>query len=227
MVTEKQVQAATETILAAVDQNPGPSLAERELLDFVLGFANEGLLDGPLLRAPGVRVIAPLGAGPEWKPTPADVAPSEFLEHLRIQLRQDLTAVIVQTVSPHGLARLKKAASRMVATPHFTIERRLQRSLRVNWQYTPTSLESLLGYTVLLLLDDQRGFGVDLKRCSLTECGLFFFSSDRTKETGKPRERFCSNDHMFEAHRRTSASRTRKYRARKAREEAKKAGGSK
>jgi hypothetical protein len=225
MVTPKEVHAAAQTILRAATENPGPAISERDLLRLAIDFLNEGRLSGPLLFAPGVRVIKPLGAGADWIPTPADVTPSKWLEGIQQQLRHDFSAMAMGTIKRDAIVRLMKDASQMVATPTFTVERRQSRSLRVNWHYIPTSLEAVLSYAALLLRDDARGFGNDLKRCSLEACGIFFFSSDQSKETGKPRERFCKKEHMDQKHRSTSAARTRKWRERKAEKAAKAAGG--
>jgi hypothetical protein len=221
MVTGRQVQAAAETILSAQKGYALAPLSEGDLIRLGLAFANAGTLDGPLLRAPGVRVLPPLGAASDWVPTSADVVSDEKLAETRTRFRQNINAAIRSTASPQSLDRLKEAAAAMVAVPTFRVECRLRRALRVAWHYIPTNLESILAYVVLLLLDEERGFGTDLKSCSLPECGLLFFSSDRTAKTGRPRERFCTEEHMHEAHRRTSAARTQRYRKRKAREAAK------
>lgn len=53
-----------------------------------------------------------------------------------------------------------------------------------------------------------------LARCKYTECEHpFFFSCDRSMETGRPRESFCSNECMLAQHRKTSTLRVQRHRA--------------
>jgi len=71
----------------------------------------------------------------------------------------------------------------------------------------PSSLET---YISILLLDEKRGFGKDLRKCSLDGCEKFFLVY--RPPTGRPQTRYCTREHMNEAHTRTATNRARKSR---------------
>jgi hypothetical protein len=116
------------------------------------------------------------------------------------------------------IERLQQSASHMALAPKFELieDRRSRRLLQESWLFVPLSFEALPAYAVLLLLDEELELGKDLKRCRYEGCGLFFFSSDRSERTGRPREAYCTQDHLRKARRDTSAQRMRRYRAKRA-----------
>ncbi len=145
-----------------------------------------------------------------------NVVPALYVHHepefiaLREQLRQDLAAVGSGQMAPRTISRLKASARRVVMAPGGTSGRLIH--------YLPENHEALLAHVVMSMRDDALEHeGGDLRRCKLESCGLFFLSSDRTKETGRPREAYCSNECMLKQHRSTSSDRVRRYRERQRR----------
>jgi hypothetical protein len=65
-----------------------------------------------------------------------------------------------------------------------------------------------------LIADSARGFGDDLCRCKLDECGKWFLANK--PPTGRPQRLYCGKPHMDQAHERGSTARARKSRAAKA-----------
>lgn len=210
MVTSAELEKAKATVLEAAREQPGPSLSERELLQLVLNLANGQTPEGPLLYAPGLRLIPSPHGAPVLTPSSL-----ETIGGVREKLREDLVGAMGPGLPVARFEQLKTLAAAMVAVPTYDIQKGRTRLLHVRWRYMPTSLESILAYAVLLLRDESEGrkFGDDLKRCKLDSCQIFFFSSDRSEPTGKPRESYCTREHMLEAHRQTSTERVRRWRA--------------
>jgi hypothetical protein len=206
-----------------------------DLLRSVVKFANEGTLSGVPLCAPDVRVMTPLRVEPKYVArvdgTPIDethmavqeipstpvLLPAERQAVLRAQLRADLSNATIAKISARDMKRLTCSAAETVAMPTYDMSvRKRQRVLRVRWHYWPDCLEAILSYGVLLLCDDERGSGTDLKQCQLKGCGQFFFVSDHKKHTGRPRASYCSDEHRDQAHQATSYARVLKWRRKQA-----------
>ena len=68
-------------------------------------------------------------------------------------------------------------------------------------------------FIIILILDEARGIGRDLRKCNLPGCERFFLVYK--PPTGRPQSRYCTKKHMHEAHARTATSRARKSRASK------------
>lgn len=201
MVTGIELQGALKTVLDVAEQSKSPALSEGELSRAVVEFANQGVLRGPLLFVPGLAIPA---AFFQTGMKQLDVTMDPVLPAQRDQLRKDLAAVVAGQVAARTISRLRKSARRIVMTPGGASGRSVH--------YLPESMEALLAHVVGKLRDDAVSDGGDLRQCKT--CGLFFFSSDRTRETGRPREAYCSNECMLQQHRSDSAERVRRYRER-------------
>lgn len=94
--------------------------------------------------------------------------------------------------------------------PHAEIE---EREVSVKHQIIPENLEAALSYTLLLLLDSSKDYGRNLSRCRLPKCRRFFFIL--RPKTGRARKKYCTTDHMNEAHKAKGPERVRKSRAKK------------
>ena len=75
------------------------------------------------------------------------------------------------------------------------------------------SIENYAQWAVLRLRDHQTVS--DLCRCQLEECQRFFLAVDSGKSGGRTRRTYCSDEHMLEKHRKTSAARVARSRARR------------
>ncbi len=74
----------------------------------------------------------------------------------------------------------------------------------------PQTRAQVLAYALALLIDVDRPYGRDLRRCQLEGCGAFFLL-ERTR--GRARERYCSEQHMTEAQKPTASHRVMASRA--------------
>lgn len=113
--------------------------------------------------------------------------------------------------APDDIEPLAKSARRMLILPRFITGKR---SLRVVHWYLPDDLMAVLSYVVLLLLDADKGYGADLCQCELSRCGVFFLAI--RGETGRPRRKYCTQEHLEEAHEADAAQRVRDSRANRA-----------
>jgi len=77
----------------------------------------------------------------------------------------------------------------------------------------PRTRQQTLAYALALLLSDDRPYGHDLRRCQLPDCGRFFLVHRPPR--GRPRESYCSNEHMEVAQLATASKRASESRARR------------
>lgn len=75
-------------------------------------------------------------------------------------------------------------------------------------------MRSAIAYSLWLLFADSMQFGRDLRICQLNECRRFFLVVRQA--AGRPRDTYCSDEHLVEAHRRQVRKRVAEHRARKA-----------
>jgi hypothetical protein len=199
--------------------NP-PSVTEAKFARLVVHFANTGQLTGALLTTPGLRVLVPMDSGGK-KLVQRDVVmghvPTEELERLRKRLREVLTAITRDTVGAKDLQWLSDDASALKIEPSYQVDK--HGKLTATYTYFPPGISAAISYGVLVIADTARALRADLKQCRLERCGCFFFSSDSPAATGRDRARYCTPEHMIEAHKATSAERTRRWRERKARKQ--------
>jgi len=139
----------------------------------------------------------------------ATVAPTKQAIALQTQLRKDLAAVVSPGSGlPHKAAqRVKREAEeQLVGIPTYEIRTEDRTTVNVRWEYAPLRFTGVIAHGVLLLLDEKKGLGTRVKRCTVKACNRFFLAPTTG---GRPRE-------TCEAHVGTGAERTRRWRERKA-----------
>ena len=88
--------------------------------------------------------------------------------------------------------------------------------LRIEWALEGgVSLITILSYAAALLITDEDHVRRDLCRCNLDTCSKFFFAKKSKSGVGKPRTRYCCDEHMRQAHEMDNARRQRVSKARK------------
>jgi hypothetical protein len=96
-------------------------------------------------------------------------------------------------------------------------------SLEYFHNYVTGNSDGQLGLFLALLLDPERSFGQDLRRCRLPGCGRFFLVAPDRR--GGPIPAYCPDtDHQKQAGALTAKDRAKKYRANKALRELHEAG---
>lgn len=115
-----------------------------------------------------------------------------------------------------GLAEALNEATNVIMRPAFAFSE--DEELLTAWEIAPKDLASMLGYIFLLFLDISRPYGANLCQCQLPDCGRLFLA--QKPETGRPRRKYCSTEHMSAAHQANSYERV--LASRKARKRAKK-----
>jgi hypothetical protein len=192
-----------------------PAITEAKFTRLCVDFANTGQLKGVLLRVPGVRLLVAIDQKGEVLPDGVHGnLPTPELEALRKRLQAHLAAITHdRPISLVDLKKLSAAASRTSINPVYSISD--NGALETSYRYLPESIEAAISYGVLLMVDTERPYRRDLKRCCLPACSRYFFSSDSPAATGRDRVLYCSRDHMIERHKSTSAERTRRWRERR------------
>lgn len=81
------------------------------------------------------------------------------------------------------------------------------------WYFGCKTVEAIASFQALAIYQArlQRGFPGDLRRCK--HCDKFFFSSDESEQSGRPRTNFCSEKHMQDHLKETGADRKAASRA--------------
>lgn len=187
-----------------------PPMSERDLVDEAIKFANASPDVDDLWR------FLPLSLGVKM--------PFKSFRRVRKQkrltpaygqerdaFRLDLTQIARGDQLSHP-EEITEAARGMLLIPDANLE---GRQLLVAYRYAPQDLSATLAYVLLLLADPNRGYGRELSQCRLNRCQKFFFSV--RPETGRPRTRYCSDEHMKEAHQASASQRVRISRERKKR----------
>lgn len=192
-------------------------LSERDYCDLLLAFANDGELateqwqsllsgalpeqDGSVLKRRSVSVIGP-----------------GYLDLIvRDQLDQLVSLGPDRAQSALGKDWAEKASSAgLVLLPVFESD---SGAVRISYRLLARDLPAAITYVMMLFMDSARPFGRDLCRCQLKECERFFWVVRQA--AGRPRDTYCSQEHMKEAHRRQVRERVAKHRARKVRRRSK------
>lgn len=88
----------------------------------------------------------------------------------------------------------------------------------LKWRFVSdlVDLRPALAFVLTLLLNPNKEFSSGLGHCEFEPCGKFFLAA-RSKAGGRPRIKYCSEEHMLEAHNAGAVKRVQKHRARKAR----------
>lgn len=137
----------------------------------------------------------------------------EAAEAMRTRLRELLGALLDNKPAARRalVARAGQPLREVWGLPVLQREPHLHLSTR----WVATSAEALEAFVSLLLLDEERPYGRLLRRCQLEGCGRFFLM--QKPKSGVPRYRYCTREHMLEAHARTSYARTVKAKREKER----------
>lgn len=210
----------TFTPRAFLDGSAGSRpLSESQLVALALEFANAPGLENTakLMTATDLRreVI-----GPKRGRAAREFVKSFEEEHARFKsrLKQMMQFAETKNVSGERFQFIEGCedalgnACRILMVPTFSFDRR--GTLVVQHRYEPESLEAILSYVFLLLLDSSRPYGHDLCRCRLATCGRFFLSPK--PKTGRRRTRYCSSLHMNLVHEADSSRRVAESRRRRA-----------
>jgi hypothetical protein len=104
---------------------------------------------------------------------------------------------------------VRRAGERIAIRPSYIVTKS---GVEVFYRHFPADLEAAIGYALLLLLDPTRGYGSDLCRCKLAECGRFFPAIK--PPTGRPRRDYCCAEHLEAAREKSSVDRVRAFRER-------------
>ena len=104
---------------------------------------------------------------------------------------------------------VRRAGERIAIRPSYIVT---NSGVEVSYRHFPADLEAAIGYALLLLLDPTRGYGSDLCRCKLAECGRFFLAIK--PPTGRPRRDYCCEEHLEAAREKSSVDRVRAFRER-------------
>ena len=88
------------------------------------------------------------------------------------------------------------------------------KDLRIEWTLREgesgwSTLINILSYAAALLITDEDHVRRDLCRCNLDTCSKFFFAKKSKSGVGKPRTRYCCDEHMQKAHEMDNARRQR------------------
>jgi hypothetical protein len=171
-------------------------LSERQLVEEVIGFVNSGDFIHLMKLLGGFHM--------DLKPGDAFLTP-EFMsvfDEDREWLRNLLSKAISGRVDTAMLDEISERASRMLQLPQFVIN---NSKLQIAHHYLCEHVHAPMAYTVLLVLDESRPFASSLCQCQLHSCSRFFFAYK--PPTGRPRTRYCSDEHMHEAHAAESSQR--------------------
>jgi hypothetical protein len=112
--------------------------------------------------------------------------------------------------------RLAELSRELVAVMRFRQEPKM---LRIEPVLLPSRPGAAIDYGIALLMAGQPE-GSHLCYCHLPTCEKFFFAH-RRKTSGLVRTKYCTEDHMAEAHKAGNAERLRRFRKRRAKAEGK------
>lgn len=170
-------------------------LSEQEFVDAAIRFANAG-------NAAAEWLALTMGVRMPWNLQPTTLTP---FESERATFRSALGEIATgnSLKNPGAIAD----AGRMVLIPRANLK---GRKLRIKYWYLPLDLPAALAYALLLLADQTKGHGRNLRQCQLDQCQKFFFI--QRPKTGRPRTKYCSDEHMHKAHQASASQRVRKSR---------------
>lgn len=136
--------------------------------------------------------------------TRADHDRHEAAEAMRARLRELLGALLDDKPAATRalIARADEPLRQVWGLP--VLQREPHLHLATRW--VATSAHALEAFVSLVLLDEERPYGRLLRRCQLEGCGRFFLM--QKPKAGVPRYRYCTREHMLEAHARKSYERT-------------------
>lgn len=190
---------------------------ERALLDDLLRLVNArgtelaGIIDGAVAAASQTDAVLAAASGT------AQTVMADYTRSMAPVLQQWAADELAKVVSGRG-AFQRYDSARPGVTEGTVVDGPIVIESVVNTARAPTterrfafeSLGSYVQWAAIWLRERQREQEIELCRCRLEECGRFFFAID---SGGRTRRTFCSEDHMQEQHRKTSAERVARSRA--------------
>lgn len=219
-----------------------PVRNELELVERVIAFANGKTNDEPVRRGYAFNVAVRSGWSPrldphgevdeaDWNKNVGKFIDTQevktLVERDRAAARKVLEAAATDTdklIEWINAWRATVGSSvGIVRKPTLHFEGR--NGLRVTWQLeveemsAQSDIRSALAYSAILLVADYQKCRSNLGYCRLPGCGRLF-TVERGKP-GKPRRDYCSDKHMYEAHAMNATERSRRARAKKKVEAAK------
>ena len=213
VVTESDVSVRGDPLqefLSATDRIvDAPLLTESDYVQNVLDFANtKNPADLHALRTMLVSGVKLQGQ------VYFDALEGHLNPHLlvlRERLEKQLETIKTDTRKARAdlAEEVRRAGERIAIRPSYIVTKS---GVEVFYRHFPADLEAAIGYALLLLLDPTRGYGSDLCRCKLAECGRFFLAIK--PPTGRPRRDYCCEEHLEAAREKSSVDRVRAFRAR-------------
>ena len=213
MVTESDVSVRGDPLQEFLSATDGivdaPLLTESDYVQNVLDFANtKNPADLHALRTTLVSGVKLQGQ------VYFDALEGHLNPHLlvlRERLEKQLETIRTDTRKARAdlAEEVRRAGERIAIRPSYIVTKS---GVEVFYRHFPADLEAAIGYALLLLLDPTRGYGSDLCRCKLAECGRFFLAIK--PPTGRPRRDYCCEEHLEAAREKSSVDRVRAFRAR-------------
>ena len=213
VVTESDVSVRGDPLqefLSATDRIvDAPLLTESDYVQNVLDFANtKNPADLHALRTMLVSGVKLQGQ------VYFDALEGHLNPHLlvlRERLEKQLETIKTDTRKARAdlAEEVRRAGERIAIRPSYIVTKS---GVEVFYRHFPADLEAAIGYALRLLLDPTRGYGSDLCRCKLAECGRFFLAIK--PPTGRPRRDYCCEEHLEAAREKSSVDRVRAFRAR-------------
>ena len=208
---------------------------DRTLLQAVIDFANDETDLEPVKDSWRHQLAMDIGLFPPVEQPPS--ARRKYEREVKKKIseseidkavtRDQQRAKNVLTEAIQNLAALKTRLQRyaansegrlgIVRTP-VLIQR--ENDIRIEWTLREgesgwSGLINILSYASALLITDEDHVRRDLCRCNLDTCSKFFFAKKSKSGVGKPRTRYCCDEHMRQAHEMDNARRQRVSKARK------------
>lgn len=194
-----------------------PATTEHDLAADLLRLVNArgaelaGLVDGAVAAAAQVDVLLSAASGR------AQSVMADYTRQTTPFVQQWAAGELAKVVDGRGTL-LRVDAARPGVTDTSAIEGPLvverivggMKSPRTERRFAFAGIHDFAQWAVLWLQQRHRAQEVELCRCRLEECGRFFFAIE---SGGRTRRTFCSEDHMQEHHRKSSAERVARSRA--------------
>jgi hypothetical protein len=184
-------------------------LRESDFVEHAITFANTGSEKSAMALCGGMNADAPAAA----KSARNLKVPNDKQRRAEEQalFRRHLATVMQGCLPREVKVYLALSAGRVLLVP---IPELIDEGSRLGYRYLPQSLRAALSFALLLLIDQSRSYAARICQCKLRTCGNFFFV--KRAETGRPRRRYCNDDHMSEAHDLGAAERVKRRRAERA-----------
>lgn len=216
---DESVQAA-DAIDLALGSTRTPITNDRSVVQRVIDFANdETTFDAAAARDVGAWTTARFretGKAPTTKEIATQSAAAERSISASREDARGHAWLMLRYVIDGDFQQFARGA-RAFSTSHESIVRRptmlvSNGSVRVRFELEgPPDPGAWIDYASMVLLANEDGVADDLKQCQLEACGRFFLVERLGR--GKPRTKYCCDEHMTAAHSAASPERSRKKRA--------------